>query len=547
MSKVIGGGAIAERFHHLNNQFETLVFAPNSENSQMVVSAQFEEESNELRRLISLHPSSKIVYFSSCSVLDPSLMTSNYVIYKKSIEALIQKLAPNYLIVRLPQVVSRESEESNLSRYIVDRVLSGEPFEVWSGAKRNFIDLDDVFEIVRGLLQSQKFRNKIINVANPNSVSVIDFVQTVESVFGLEAKYQIIDKSSEYEIDVSPISDIVGELNINFDDSYLRRTIVKYYEYRTKGPKLLSIIVPTYNEELGIDEFYNRTKAVVASLAPQFDYEIIFVNDGSVDRTQDKLRNLARADGRVRVIRFSRNFGNQAGITAGIDIARGDLAVVIDDDLQDPPEVILEMIAQWHRGYKVVYAVRNSRKSINPILRVGAWLYYQLLSKLSDTKIPRNTGDFRLLDHVVLNSLREMRESNRYLRGLVAWVGFPQIGIGYARDARYAGTTKFTFKKYLKFAIDGVSSFSEKPLSIISGFGFIVTCLSGLTAIALIILKVLEVNFITVSGWTSLMVGMLFLGGLQIFSIGVVGVYLSKVLGQVKDRPLYIVEESINI
>jgi nucleoside-diphosphate-sugar epimerase len=239
MSKVIGEGVIAERFHHLNTQFETLVFAPNPENSQMVVSTQFEEETNELRRLIGLHPSSKIVYFSSCSVLDPSLMTSSYVIYKKSIEELIQKLAPNYLIVRLPQVVSRESEESNLSRYIVDRVLSGEPFEVWSGAIRNFIDLDDVFEIVRGLLHNQKFRNKIINVANLNSVPVIDFVQTVESVFGLEAKYQIIDKSSDYEIDVSAISGIVSDLKINFDDSYLDRTIAKYYEYRTKGPILL--------------------------------------------------------------------------------------------------------------------------------------------------------------------------------------------------------------------------------------------------------------------------------------------------------------------
>lgn len=547
MSKVIGSGAIAERFRHLDIQYETLVFAPNSENSQQISSTQIEEDLNEIRQLISLNPSAKIVYFSSCSILDPTLAASTYIIYKKSIEALIEELASSYLIVRLPQVVSRQSAESNLSRYIIERVLSGEPFEIWSGAKRNFIDLDDVFEIVREVLQNQKHSNQIVNVANPNSVSVIEFVRTVESVFGLEANCQVIDKSSQYDIDVSPISDIIGNLKINFDDSYLWRTISKYYEYRVKGPKLLSVVVPTYNEELGIDEFYVRTKAVVASLAPQFEHEIIFVNDGSVDRTQDKLKNLARLDDRVRVIRFSRNFGNQAGITAGIDIAHGDLAVVIDDDLQDPPEVIFEMIAQWHHGYKVVYAVRKSRKSINPILRVGAWLYYQLLSKLSDTKIPRNTGDFRLLDKVVLNSLREMRESNRYLRGLVAWVGFPQIGIGYARDARYAGTTKFTMKKYLKFAIDGVSSFSEKPLSIISGVGFMVTCLSGFAAIALIILKTLEVKFITVSGWTSLMVGMLFLGGLQIFSIGVVGVYLSKVLGQVKDRPLYIIEESINV
>lgn len=520
MSQVKVEGAIAERFLQLNTQFKTLFFAPNTDNSQQTSSTLIEEESNELRQLISLNPNSKIVYFSSCSVLDPSLVASSYVIYKQSMEALVQRIAPSYLIVRLPQVISRQLAESNLSRYIVDRVLSGEPFEIWSGAIRNFIDLDDVFEIVRGLLQNQKYHNQIVNVANPNSVPVIDFVQTVESVFGLEANYQIIDKSSQYDIDVSPISGIISELKISFDDSYLARTIAKYYEYRMKGPKFLSVVVPTYNEELGIDEFYFRTKAVVASLAPQFEHEIIFVNDGSVDGTQDKLRNLARLDDRVRVIRFSRNFGNQAGITAGIDIAHGDLAIVIDDDLQDPPEVILEMIAQWYRGYKVIYAVRNSRKSINPILRVGAWCYYQLLSKLSDTSIPRNTGDFRLLDQAVLNSLREMRESNRYLRGLVAWVGFSQIGIGYARDARYAGTTKFTLKKYLKFAIDGVSSFSEKPLSIISGVGFMVTCLSGLAAIALIILKILEVNFITVSGWTSLMVGMLFLGGSRSSQLG---------------------------
>jgi nucleoside-diphosphate-sugar epimerase len=196
MNQVIGEGAIAERFLQLNSQSETLFVAPNTENSQQIKSTQFEEESNELRRLISLNPSSKIVYFSSCSVLDPSLVASNYIIYKQSMEALVQKLAPSYLIVRLPQVVSRQSAESNLSRYIVDRVLSGEPFEIWSGAVRNFIDLDDVFEIVRGLLQNQEYRNQVVNVANPNSVPVIDFVRTAESVFGLEASSLSLDFSA---------------------------------------------------------------------------------------------------------------------------------------------------------------------------------------------------------------------------------------------------------------------------------------------------------------------------------------------------------------
>lgn len=546
MSQIIGGGALAERFRRLDSQREILIFAPNSEDSQRVELSVVEEESNELRRMIQTHPASTVVYFSSCSALDVTLANSDYVIYKRAIEELIQSIAPSYLIIRLPQVISRQSAATNLSRFLVEKTIAGEPFEIWSGTERNFIDIDDVYEIVREILNSEKFLNQVVNVANPNSVSMIDFVQIVEASLGVSAKYQITNKQSQYEIDVSAISGIIDALKIDFDETYISRTILKYYGYRINGPKLLSIIVPTFNEELGINEFYYRTKAVLALLSPHFDHEIIFVNDASSDGTQYKLRQLAKIDERVKVLKFSRNFGNQAGITAGINIARGDVAVIIDDDLQDPPEVILEMLAQWYKGHKVVYAVRRRRKSINPILRVGAWCFYRLLSRLSNTNIPRDTGDFRLIDQVVIQSLRNFGESNRYLRGLVAWVGFSQYGIKYDRDARYAGETKFTLKKYIKFAIDGLTSFSEKPLTMISGIGFVITILSGFAAVGLIILRILDFELLRVSGWTSLMVVVLFLGGVQIFSIGIVGVYLSNVLAQVKNRPIYIVEESIN-
>ena len=309
---------------------------------------------------------------------------------------------------------------------------------------------------------------------------------------------------------------------------------------------LLSIIVPTYNEELGIDEFYRRTKAVIISLEQEFNCEIIFINDGSTDLTLEHLKELAARDLQVKVINFSKNFGNQIAITAGIDIAKGDLAVIIDDDLQDPPEVIRRFIKEWKKGYKVVYGVRPKRKGINPIFKLSAKLFYQLLRRLSDTPIPADTGEFRLIDKSVMTVLKSMREENRYYRGMVSWVGFSQIGIEYERDPRYAGKSKFSFTKYLNFAFDGLTSFTDRPLYFSSILGFIITLTTFILALRIILRRFTDPLY-SIPGWPSLAVIVLFFGGVQLLSIGVVSIYISKIYREVKDRLLYIIEQTINV
>ena len=308
---------------------------------------------------------------------------------------------------------------------------------------------------------------------------------------------------------------------------------------------LISIVVPTYNEEHGIHEFYRRTKAVLANLEPRFSHEIIFVNDHSRDQTYQKLLELSKADNTVKLINFSRNFGNQMGITAGLDYAQGEIAVIIDDDLQDPPELIPQFIAKWEEGYKVVYGVRPKRKNINPIFKFATEIFYKLISRLSDTSIPKYTGDFRLLDRKVIDTLKDMREENRYYRGMVAWVGFKQIGIEYERDSRYAGTSTFSPSKYFSFAVNGLTSFTDRPLYFSTLLGTIITIISFIFLATLLIQKIFNTNF-SIPGWTSLVALMLFFGGLQLLSIGLVSVYISKIYREIKKRPLYIIEETIN-
>ena len=310
--------------------------------------------------------------------------------------------------------------------------------------------------------------------------------------------------------------------------------------------KLLSIIVPTYNEEQGIHEFYKRTKVVLNSLAPQFGYEIIFVNDFSTDQTLSKLKELALLDKQVKIIHFSRNFGNQIAITAGIDAAKGDLAVIIDDDLQDPPELIPAFINKWLAGYKVVYGVRPNRKGVNPLFKYAAKLYYRLIGNLSETKIPKDTGDFRLIDKAVMDVLRNMREESRYYRGMVSWVGFSQIGIEYERDPRYAGTSTFSPMKYFRFAINGLTSFTDRPLYFSSALGIMITLISFIFLFILVAKKIIDPSF-SIPGWPSLITLVLFFGGIQLLSIGVVSIYISKIYREVKGRPLYIVEETQNL
>ena len=309
---------------------------------------------------------------------------------------------------------------------------------------------------------------------------------------------------------------------------------------------IISVIVPTYNEELGIEEFYRRTKNVLNTLTNEFNHELIFVNDCSQDRTLDRLSKIAADDANVKVLSFSRNFGNQIAITAGIDIAKGDIAVIIDDDLQDPPEVITQFIEQWQKGYKVVYGVRPKRKGVNPLFKMTAKLFYRLLGKLSDTAIPADTGDFRLIDKSVIDVLKTMREENRYYRGMVSWVGFSQCGVEYERDKRYAGKSTFSFTKYINFAFNGLTSFTDKPLYFSSALGFVITLVTFILALRIIFRKLTDPLY-SIPGWPSLTVIVLFFGGVQLLSIGVVGVYISKIYREVKDRPLYIIDKSINL
>jgi dolichol-phosphate mannosyltransferase len=305
--------------------------------------------------------------------------------------------------------------------------------------------------------------------------------------------------------------------------------------------KLLSIIVPTYNQEMGINEFYARIKAVLKSIEHEFDYEIVFVNDFSRDNTKSILRNLAKFDTKITVINFSRNFGNQIGIAAGIDHCRGDIAVIIDDDLQDPPEVILEFIKKWNLGYKVVYGIRKKRPGVSIAFRALANLYYRILNKLADIEIPNDTGDFRLIDKVIIDSLRKIKEENRYYRGLVTWLGYPQIGVVYERDERYAGKSNFSFGKYFNFAINGITAFTDKPLRILSFIGLFITSIAFFLIFAMVLIKLFYPQ-ITIQGWTSLMILVTFFGGVQLLSIGILGIYVGKIYTETKGRPLYLIE-----
>ena len=408
------------------------------------------------------------------------------------------------------------------------------------------IDIDDIHEVVSEILRRNILVNKVINIASPQQTDVLQLVSDIEDFTGFAADYILVDKGSQYHIDISDIQPIFVDLKLDFDRNYVPRSLRKYYQHLISDPKRLSIIVPTYNEEQGIKEFYRRTKYVLERLRPRFDYEFIFVNDCSSDKTVVVLESIALDDPRVKLIDFSRNFGNQIAITAGIDYSYGDLAIIIDDDLQDPPEIILNLIAKWDKGYKVVYGVRPKRQGVNPVFNVLARCYYRVIYNLSDTNIPVDTGDFRLIDKVVLNYLKSIREESRYYRGLVSWVGFSQVGVVYDRDKRFAGVSTFSFKKYVNFAINGLTSFTEKPLFFSSLAGLVITMVSFFLAVILITNKIIDPS-ISIQGWTSLVVISLFFGGIQLFSIGILGVYVGKIYRQVKGRPLYIVASTKNV
>jgi dolichol-phosphate mannosyltransferase len=305
---------------------------------------------------------------------------------------------------------------------------------------------------------------------------------------------------------------------------------------------LLSVVSPFYFSVPTIPEFYRRLKAVLEGLSAEYDYEMVFVNDGSTDETLPMLRELASKDPHIRVLDLSRNFGHQVAITAGMDSAKGDVVVVMDDDLQDPPEVVPEMLAKWREGYKCVYGVRAKRKGESAFKRWSASVFYRMLNSLSETPIPTDVGDFRLMDRQVIEALAAMREEARYVRGMVAWVGFKQYGLPYERDARYAGETHYPLRKMVDLAVNGILSFSSKPLELSTRFGLFVTLLAFLAGLYVLVSKLIHPETV-IQGWTSVLIAVLFMGGVQLVSIGVLGAYLGKVFYETKRRPLYFVAE----
>lgn len=301
-----------------------------------------------------------------------------------------------------------------------------------------------------------------------------------------------------------------------------------------------SVVVPLYNEELVINETYNRITKVMVTIGEP--YEIIFVNDGSQDNTLEMVRHLSLIDKHINLLSFSRNFGHQIAITAGMEYASGDAVVVIDADLQDPPEVIPEMIAKWKDGYEVVYGQRIERKGETFFKKSSARLFYRILNKLTDVDIPVDTGDFRLIDRKVLDALTRLPERNRYVRGMVSWVGFKQIGIEYVRDERFAGETKYPFRKMIKFAVNAITSFSYKPLRLATYLGCSVSLLSFLYLFYVIYEKMFSPQT-TVPGWASLAAISLFFNGVVLILLGIIGEYIGRIYDEAKGRPLYIISE----
>jgi polyisoprenyl-phosphate glycosyltransferase len=306
---------------------------------------------------------------------------------------------------------------------------------------------------------------------------------------------------------------------------------------------LLSVVVPLYNEEQVISEMYVRLHAVLAG--NNIDHEIILVNDGSRDRTEELAKTICRADPNVRLVSFSRNFGHQIAVTAGLDNAAGQAVVIIDADLQDPPEVIVQMLDKWRHGCHVVYGVRAKRKGESLFKLLTAAAFYRLIRRLTRVDIPVDTGDFRLMDRKVVDQLLTMRERNRFVRGLVSWVGFRQESVEYVREARFAGETKYPLKKMVRFAVDGVISFSDVPLKLSSVFGFVCAVLSFALIVYGVVVKLFYPQY-AIPGWASVFSVVLFLGGVQLICIGILGEYLGRVYDEIKQRPLYVVREKTN-
>lgn len=305
-----------------------------------------------------------------------------------------------------------------------------------------------------------------------------------------------------------------------------------------------SIVVPIWNEEQVIPELYKRVCDTMDSIQRQTGetWELICVNDGSRDRSLEMLVALHDQDPRVKVINFSRNFGHQVAITAGADFAEGDAVVVMDADLQDPPDVVLRMIDKWREGYEVIYARRTKRQGETRFKLWTAAAFYRLLQQITDVDIPVDTGDFRLMDRRVVLAMRRLREKHRFMRGLSAWVGFKQIGVEYERAERYAGETKYPLRKMLRLAVAAITSFSFVPLQLATWTGFVLAGVSLLAILFTIILRLTGSQFFL--GQATTLVAVLFLGGIQLIFLGIIGEYIGRIYDEAKDRPLYIVSQA---
>jgi len=307
-------------------------------------------------------------------------------------------------------------------------------------------------------------------------------------------------------------------------------------------PGTLDIVVPCFNEEAVIEQTHRRLAQVARGIAA-IRTTVIYVDDGSRDGTLGRLRAIAAGDPQVRIVALSRNFGHQYALTAGLDASTGDAVAVIDADLQDPPEVIPEMVTRWRDGADVVYGVRATRQGETAFKRGTAHVFYRLLQTLGNADIPADVGDFRLLDRRVVDTLRDMPERDRFLRGLVVWAGFRHEGVSYERLPRAAGQTKFPFSRMFSFALDGIFSFSTVPLRLASYLGLFVSVLSMIGVLYAFYIKLFTVGVIP--GWAAQWIGTLFLGGVQLLSLGVIGEYVGRIYGEVKRRPLYVVKERI--
>lgn len=309
--------------------------------------------------------------------------------------------------------------------------------------------------------------------------------------------------------------------------------------------KKISVIIPMYYEEEVAEECYKRMTEVLSKIT-DYDYELICVNDGSKDKTLPILENLASKDDKLKVISFARNFGHQCAVTAGLKYVTGDCAVIIDADLQDPPELISEMVKLWEEGNEVIYGKRKTRDGESAFKLFTAKMFYKTLNALSDVEIPKDTGDFRLVDRKVVDVMNSMPEHNKFLRGLWGWIGFKQVAYEYERKERFAGKTKYPLKKMLKLASDGIIGFSTKPLKMVGGLGMLSIFISFIILIYSILSYILRWNNIT-PGWASIMVAVTFFAGVQLLSIWIMSEYIGRIYDESKSRPQYIIDKKINI